>query len=135
MLSLFELMQDKAPALKVGAHQMVFTAARLMAEAKLGAVLVSDAYEGVTGIFTESDCLRKVTARGLDPAMTTLRLVMKPIVCYAKFDQSVEDCLHQMIENGLHHLPVLDADRRVIGILSIDDLLNDGLSEHEVSIN
>jgi CBS domain-containing protein len=135
MPSLFELIQDKAPALKLGAHQMVFTAARLMADAKLGAVLVSDSYEGVNGIFTESDCMRKVTARGLDPATTPLRMVMKPIACYARFDQSVEDCLHLMTENSLHHLPVLDADRRVMGILSIDDLLKGGFSEQGFFIN
>jgi hypothetical protein len=70
MPSLFELIQGKPPALKLVAHQMVFTAVRLMADAKLGAVLVSDSYEGINGIFTESDCMRKVTARGLDPATT-----------------------------------------------------------------
>jgi CBS domain-containing protein len=98
-------------------------------------VLVSDDYEQVAGIFTESDCMRAVTAQGLDPAVTPLRQVMQPIVCYARFDQSVEDCLHLMTARGLYHLPVLDADRRVLGILTIDDLVIGSFREPGSMIN
>ena len=96
--------------------------ARMMA-AHRAAVLIVDGDGRLTGIFTERDVLTRVVAPGLDAAPTTLRQVMtrspealstRDRVCYA---------VNQMRVAGYRTIPLVDAERRPIGIVTVSHVI------------
>ena len=105
-----------------------------MAANDIGAVLVLDAAGKIVGIFTERDTLQKVTRRCLDPVTTPVTAVMTQQVRYARPDHTIEDCLRQMTERFFRHLPVLDDDQVLLGMVSIGDLVKARLGEQEFII-
>jgi len=135
MSSIRGLLQNKKPLVTTGADEMVAAAVAQMTGADVGAVIVLDEYGRVAGIFTERDCLQKVTGQGRDPGTTPLREVMTTNVRYAKPEQTIEECLRLMTERFFRHLPVLDAQGNILGIISIGDLVKARLSEQAFVIN
>ena len=134
MSSIRGLLQNRKPLVTVAADQMAFAAIERMAGADVGAVLVLDDSGSIVGIFTERDCLQKLSSKRLDPTTTPLRHVMTTSVRYAKPDQAVEDCLRLMTERFFRHLPVLDEQGKILGIVSIGDLVKARLTEQEFVI-
>ena len=134
MSSVRSILKNKKPLVTVGTDQMVFDAVEKMAINDIGAVLVLDAVGKIAGIFTERDSLQKVTRRCLDPATTPVSAVMTQQVRYAKPDHTIEDCLRQMTERFFRHLPVLDDDQVLLGIVSIGDLVKARLVEQNFII-
>lgn len=134
MSSIRSILKNKKALVSVGVDQMVFDAVEKMAVNDIGAVLVLDAAGKIAGIFTERDSLQKVTRHCLDPATTPVTAVMTQQVRYAKPDHTIEDCLRQMTERFFRHLPVLDDDQVVLGIVSIGDLVKARLVEQSFII-
>lgn len=135
MITIRSLLQNKKPLVSVSADQMVFAAVLQMTDNDIGAVLIMDETGRIAGIFTERDSLKKITRPGLDPQTTPLRSVMTTHVCYAKPEQSVEDCLRLMTERHFRHLPVLDEQQNILGLVSIGDLVKARLVEQEFMID
>ncbi len=98
----------------------VRTACRAMAEHRCGSVLAVDRGQ-LVGIFTESDAIERVFARGLDPDLTFLAEVMTREPDTIGPEQSVDEALRRMDEFGYRHLPVVEAGA-VVGVLSLRDL-------------
>ncbi len=96
-------------------------AARTMTERHIGAILVAE--DGrLQGIFTERDVLSRVVATGLNPDKTVLSNVMSPDPDTAGPQDTALDVLQRMAERGYRHLPVVDDNGRLVGIVSIRDL-------------
>lgn len=110
-------------------HATVSEAARLMAAAKVGAILVLRK-DHVSGIFTESDAIARVLAAGLDPASTRLARVMTHDPLTISADKPFAHALILMREHGIRHVPVVDHGRPV-GLVSIRDALGTELEELE----
>lgn len=110
----------------------VFDALKLMAEKEIGGLLVMDG-DKVVGIFTERDYARKVALMARSSKETLVREVMTSPVMYVRPDQTSEECMALMTENRLRHLPVLD-NGRLIGLISIGDLVKDIISEQQFII-
>ena len=92
----------------------------LMCERDIGAVPVVE--DGrLVGILSERDCVRRVLARGLDPASTRVADVMTRDVVVAWPLQQIEDCLETMNDNRIRHVPVVEKGA-VIGMISLRDL-------------
>lgn len=125
------ILKNKKPPISVGTHQTVFEAVEKMAENDISAVLVLDRAGRIVGIFTERDSLQKVTRRCLDPMTTPVTAVMTQQVRYAKPDDTIEDCLRQMTERFFRHLPVLDDNEALLGMVSISDLVKALLKKEE----
>lgn len=125
------ILKNKKPLISVGTHQTVLEAVEKMAENDIGAVLVLDGLGRVAGIFTERDSLQKVTRRCLDPAKTPVTAVMTQQVRYANPNYTIEDCLRQMTERCFRHLPVLDDNLVLQGMVSISDLVKALLKKQE----
>jgi CBS domain-containing protein len=108
-------------------------AARLMAEHRIGAMLVIDRGERLVGIFTERDLMTRVIVAGLDPAATPLERVMTREVYTAVAETKVAAVRREIQARHIRHLPVVQAGR-VIGMLSLRDLLRADLDEkaHEL---
>jgi CBS domain-containing protein len=105
----------------------VLQAAKLMAAANCGSALVLSA-ETIVGIVTERDIVIKVVAAAIDPATTLVDTVMtKKPVC-AHHDTPVTHALYTMRELGFRHIPVLDAERRPLGIFAMRDALPEDLA-------
>lgn len=99
----------------------VLSAATLMAERRIAAVLVTDG-DRLRGIFTERDITARVVAAGRDPERTTLAEVMTADPDTLGPDARAIDALTLMEDRNYRHLPVAGADGRVLGIISIRDL-------------
>ena len=99
----------------------VRTAAQRMAEVNIGAAAVVDAGR-LAGIFSERDIMSRVVAKGLDPAGTTVGVVMSKEIVIADPKDDVDSALQKMHAIHARHLPVVD-DGKLVGMISIRDLL------------
>lgn len=114
-------------------NSTVRAACKLMAEKKIGAVLVVEK-ERIAGIFTERDALNKVLAGGLDPDKTTLSQVMVADLQTIRADKPLAYALHLMAEGNFRHVPVVDADGAPLGMVSARDALGQDLVDLERDI-
>lgn len=110
----------------------VFDAVKLMAEKSIGAVLVMEG-ETVVGIITERDYARKIVLMSRSSRDTPVRDIMTSQVMYVEPGQTSNDCMALMTNTRLRHLPVMDKGR-VIGLVSIGDLVKDVISEQRFMI-
>lgn len=127
------LSAKKKPLAIVEPTETVLGAAKLMCERDVGAVMVLE-NDKLIGMFTERDCLHKVTAPGLDPKTVRVRDVMSTRVRYVTPDMTVAQCMALMTTRFFRHLPVLDEKNRIVGIVSIGDLVHAKISEQEFEI-
>jgi CBS domain-containing protein len=105
----------------LGGEATVLEAARFMTERKIGALLVLDG-EHIVGMFSERDILQRVIAEGRDPAHTTVGDVMTVEVACCTPDTTLEEARGAMKNRRIRHLPVVDGDERLLGLISIGDL-------------
>ena len=110
----------------------VFDALKLMAEKSIGALVVTEG-EAVVGIITERDYARKVILMARSSKETAVREIMTSAVMYVRPDHTNEECMVLMTENRLRHLPVMDSGR-LVGLISIGDLVKDIISEQKFII-
>lgn len=117
----------------VRSDMTVFEAIELMAEHEIGALPVIGANGKLEGMLSERDYARKIILQGRSSKDTAVREIMVTAVITVSPTESVEHCMHLMTDHRVRHLPVLE-DGRVIGIVSIGDLVNWIISAHEESI-
>ena len=110
----------------------VFDAVKLMDEKSIGAVLVMEG-ETVVGIITERDYARKIVLMMRSSTDTLVRDVMTSQVLFVERHQTSNECMALMTGSRLRHLPVMD-DGKLIGLVSIGDLVKDVISEQQFTI-
>ena len=103
-----------------------------MAEHGIGALLVMQ-HNRLLGVVSERDYARKVILKGRSSSETLVSQIMSTPVLTVRLDQSVNDCMRIMSESRVRHLPVLDGER-VVGVLSIGDLVRAVLEEQQQTI-
>lgn len=116
----------------VPSDAMVYDALELMADKNIGAVLVIDA-GNLVGILSERDYARKVDLYGRSCTDTPVSGIMTERVVYVEPEQTTEECMALMTDKRVRHLPVLE-DGRVIGVISIGDVVKAIISEQEFII-
>lgn len=104
-------------------------AARLMAERKIGAVMVGDRAR-LEGIFTERDLLTKIVAVSRDPDSVTVGEVMTRDPDTIGPNATAHEALQRMSERGYRHLPVTE-NGRIVGMVSVRDIYGAMLRELE----
>lgn len=110
----------------------VLDAIRLMADHSVGALLVMQG-EKLVGVVSERDYARKVILLGFASSETPVRQIMSSPVMTVRPDQTVRECMQLMSEKRVRHLPVVDRER-VVGVLSIGDLVRAVLEEQQQTI-
>jgi len=104
----------------VGPSQTIRDAARLMASADIGSLPVGE-NDRLVGMVTDRDLALRAVAHGLDHD-TPVRDVMTTAVKYCRDHDDVEQVARNMAELGVRRLPVVDRDKRLVGILSLGDI-------------
>jgi len=129
MKTLKQLLEQRLRApLSVSPDDSVFSALELMALHDIGAVLVMRDGQ-LAGIFSERDYARKIILVGKSSRDTMVREIMTEKVLYALPEQTTDEAMALMTEKHIRHLPVLDAGKHVIGMVSIGDLVKETISE------
>ena len=100
----------------------VWEAVLKMDELDVGAMPVVDEYGRLVGIFTERDLLRRVVAKGRDPRTTLIRDVMTPSPVSISPKEPIEVARSIMANMKVRHLPVVNEEGKLVGIISIRDL-------------
>lgn len=128
MKTLQQLLDSKKykEVISITPNRPVFDALVIMAEYKIGALVVLDG-ENLVGIFSERDYAREVILKGRSSKTTQIAEVMTHKVLIAGPNDSVDHGMSIMADRHIRHLPVVD-NGRVIGMLSIGDLVKETLS-------
>ncbi len=110
----------------------VFEALELLAEKKIGAVLVVE--EGrLIGILSERDYARKVVLLGRGSRKTPAREIMSPDPCCIRPDQTIDDAMALMTAKRIRHLPVVEG-AELLGIVTIGDVVKAKIADQEFVI-
>ncbi|MCW5979665.1 MAG: CBS domain-containing protein [Bryobacteraceae bacterium] len=104
----------------------VFEAIALMDDRQVGALMVVSDGE-LVGVISERDYARKVILRGRSSSNTPVGEIMTSTVITVTPENDVGECLRMMTVHRIRHLPVLEG-RRVVGVVSIGDLVNSLMS-------
>lgn len=112
---------------------LVIDALRRMAEHDVGSLVVIENHK-LMGIITERHYARQIALKGRTSASTLVRDIMSRSVACVQVDQTVEDCMLIMNKRSVSHLPVLDHGR-IVGIVSIGDMVNSTISDQQFVIN
>lgn len=134
MKTVGEILGKKPDAVvyRVAPSATVLEAITLMAEKGIGALVVVDG-DRVAGIISERDYARKIVLMERSSYNTEVREIMTANVISVTPDQSNEHCMNLMTEKRLRHLPVL-ADGKLVGMISIGDLVKDIMSDQQSMI-
>ncbi len=116
----------------VSPDDTVISAIKLLASKSIGAVVVMDG-DKMVGIFSERDYTRKIALEGKSSRDTKVSEIMTSPVISVSPSHRTRDCMILMREKGFRHLPVLDGNK-LIGMISIRDLMNDIIEDHEFTI-
>jgi len=128
-----QLLKGKDAALHaVAPDQVVLEAVRLMAEHRVGALLVMQG-NALVGIVSERDYARKVILLGRASADTPVRAIMSAPVLTVTPEDTVAHCMGLMTERHVRHLPALEGGR-VVGMVSIGDLVKAVIAEQRAQI-
>ncbi len=117
------LLKIAKPAVTVSPDATVIEAIRAMKDGTVGAVVVVDA-GAIRGMFTERDVMLRIVLPKKDPEQVAVAEVMTAPVLTISKETAPDDALKTMKERHFRHLPVVDADGKVLAMISIRHLLN-----------
>src|SRR6202142_4786558 len=120
-MNILEMCDSEAAAVPVEATAE--RAIRTMLDRHVGAVAVIDENHRVAGIFTERDVLRRVVLAEHDLRRVSVREVMTTSVEMATVSTTAGEALATMVERHYRHLPIVDDDGKLLGMLSLRNLL------------
>lgn len=134
MTAVVEILKSKADSTihSIAPTASVLDALQRMADKSIGALLVIED-DAIVGILTERDYARKIALLGRRSGLTLVREVMTSPVMFVGPAQTSDECMALMTQNRVRHLPVVD-DGRLLGLISIGDLVKNIISEQQFVI-
>jgi len=134
MRTVRHLLEAKAPEVfAIGPNAPVLDAIKLMADKRIGALLVMDAGR-LVGIVSERDYARKVVLQGRSSKATPVRDIMTAEVMTVGLNDSADRCMQLVTDRRIRHLPVLDGDA-VLGVVSIGDLVKAVIEDEQLELD
>lgn len=110
----------------------VFDALSTLAHFEVGALMVMEG-ERLVGFLSERDYTRKIALQGKNSKEVKVREIMTPDVMTVGPETRTRECMALMSRRKIRHLPVVDGNK-VLGMISIQDLMDDIISDHEATI-
>lgn len=120
-----------SPALQIKPSTTVAEAAQLMAAKREDCVLVTDDDDRIAGIFTAKDLAFRVVGAGQKATNVTIAEIMTKNPLCARTDTSATDALDLMVRKGFRHLPVMDENQDISGVLDITKCFYDAMEKLE----
>ena len=134
MRTVRQLLETKSPEVfSIAPDAPVIDAIRLMAERRIGALLVMEGPR-LAGILSERDYARKVVLLGRTSATTPVSEIMSHQVVCGRLVDTVDQCMQVMTDKRIRHLPILE-HKEVVGIVSIGDLVKATISSQQMIIS
>jgi CBS domain-containing protein len=118
---------------QVSPEMTVFEGLKLLAHHGVGAMLVMQG-DNLVGIFSERDYTRKVALAGKNSHEIAIKDIMTAEVISVTPETGTRVCMTLMSQKRIRHLPVVDGNQ-VLGLLSIRDILDDIIADHEQTIS
>ncbi|KAM3566834.1 hypothetical protein ARSEF4850_000139 [Beauveria asiatica] len=118
-------------ALQIKPNTTVSEAAQLMAAKREDCVLVTDDDDRIAGIFTAKDLAFRVVGAGQKSSNVTIAEIMTKNPLCARTDTSATDALDLMVRKGFRHLPVMDENQDISGVLDITKCFYDAMEKLE----
>lgn len=135
MTTVRQILQTKGSDVwSVESETTAYDAIKLMADKNVGALLVIDD-DQVVGIMSERDYARKVALHGRVSRTTAVAEIMTEKVISVRPDHTVDACMVLMTDKHIRHLPVIDDDEILHGIISIGDVVKMVISEQQMMID
>ncbi len=131
-MKVIKIAQVPSPTVTVDAT--VLEAVWSMQNARTGATAVLED-DQLVGIFSERDVMLRVVAAQRDAAATQVRQVMTSPVKSVREDHDAGDALELMVSNHVRHLPILDSQGSLTGLISIRNLLQHHVEELADQLN
>ena len=134
MRTVRHLLEAKAPEVfAIGPDAPVIDAIRLMAEKRIGAVVVMQGGR-LVGILSERDYARKIVLQGRSSKDTPVRDIMTCDVISVGLNDTADHCMQMVTDKRIRHLPVLDGDH-VLGVVSIGDLVKAVIEDQQLELD
>ncbi len=105
-----------------------------LAQKKIGAIVIVGGGGSVTGIISERDLIRVIAQRGADALSMPVSEVMTREVVVCGEATSVDDIMEMMTNGRFRHLPVVE-EGRLVGIVSIGDIVKHHIAEVELEVS
>jgi CBS domain-containing protein len=112
----------------VAPDDTLHTAARMMADLDTGALPVGE-NDRLVGMITDRDITIRAVAEGRDPNTTKVRDAMSEHIRFCFEDEDTQEVGHKMSDWAVRRLPVLNRDKRLVGIVSLGDLATGGAEQ------
>ena len=134
MKPVIELLKKRENTLfHVAPDVTVFDGLKLLAGYGVGAILVMQNNK-LVGIFSERDYTRKVALQGKNSRGTSIAEIMTREVVSVPPTAGTRICMALMSTKKIRHLPVIDGEK-VLGMISIRDIMDDIIADHEQTIS
>jgi len=126
------LKQKGRQVVAVAPQDSVASISRTLAQHRIGAVLVIERDGTVSGIVSERDIVRALAGGGEATLRMTAGQLMTRVLYTLTPDSEVQEGLRLMTDRRVRHLPVLQKDGRLAGMVSIGDLVKHRIAEAEM---
>jgi CBS domain-containing protein len=134
-MSIADVLHEKGrEVVKLRTSDTVATAVHRLAERRIGAVVIEDAWMRLAGIFSERDFVEAISRDGPAVLQQTVETLMTAPVITCRPNDRVEDAMAAMTQARIRHLPVVD-NGQLVGIVSIGDLVKHRLDEKALEAN
>jgi CBS domain-containing protein len=107
----------------------LYEAARLLAHKRIGAVLIRDGSGALAGILSERDVVRAVAEESVPALARPVTAYMTRAVATCTENDTIDELMEMMTLGRFRHVPVLDGDNRLCGIVSIGDVVKARIDE------
>jgi CBS domain-containing protein len=135
MYTVKDILETKGyDCISVDPESTVYEALKKMAGNNVGAVMVLQ-NEKVLGIFSERDYARKLVLMGKTSRDSKVEDLMTDRIYAVKLSTTISECMKLMTDNRVRHLPVLDDNEYLIGVVSIGDVVNKIIQAQSNTIN